>query len=287
MSELRGAESESQTGDERGLARLGVAADLDPDALDAPLGTRILGRAFQVWREVSSTNDLALKAAAVRANAGLVIVADSQSAGRGQRGRDWRTPRGSAVLLSVVMFPESPLDRPESLVTVTAVAVARALAPHVDTPPQIKWPNDLYLGNRKVGGILVERSVGTVVGIGLNMHAAPPDDAETHATCVAAHTRAVPTRTRVIQDLIRSLDDVCVEACDGGLPRLIAEWKRSVLWLGEHVRVETTGGHVDGTLVDLDPTTGLTLRTALGGVTFLPGGSVLRLRRGENPDSLP
>ncbi len=279
--------AENRHESEPGSARLGVAADLDPDALDAPLGTRVLGRAFQVWREVASTNDLALKAATVRANSGLVIVADSQSAGRGQRGRDWRTPRGSAVLLSVVLFPEPPLDRPESLVTVTAVAVARALAPFVDSSPQIKWPNDLYLGDRKVGGILVERNIGTVVGIGLNMHAAPPDDAETRATCVAAHTRSVPSRTRVIQDLVRSLDNVCIEACDGGLPRLIAEWKRSVLWLGEHVRVETTGGTVEGTLVDLDPTTGLTLRTALGGVTFLPGGSVLRLRCGENRAAAP
>ncbi len=172
MSELRGAESESQR-ETNGVWPGWGSGRPGSRRARRPLGNAGLGRAFQVWREVSSTNDLALKAAAVRANAGLVIVADSQSAGRGQRGRDWRTPRGSAVLLSVVMFPEPPLDRPESLVTVTAVAVARALAPHVDTPPQIKWPNDLYLGNRKVGGILVERSVGTVVGIGLNMHAAP------------------------------------------------------------------------------------------------------------------
>lgn len=287
MSGHRGEVEKNRSDPGPGLSLLGVAGDLDPDALDAPLGTRVLGRAFQVWREVSSTNDLALKAATVRANAGLVIVADSQSAGRGQRGRDWRTPRGSAVLLSVVMFPEPPLDRPESLVTVTAIAVARALAPFVDSPPQIKWPNDLYLGDRKVGGILVERNVGTVVGIGLNMHAAPPDDAETRATCVAAHTSSVPTRTSVIQNVVRSLDTVCVEACDGGLSRLIAEWKRSVLWLGEHVRAETTDGAVEGTLVDLDPTTGLTLRTSLGGVTFLTGGSVLRLRCVKNPTVAP
>lgn len=256
---------------------LGVAPDLDPDALEAPLGTQVLGRAFQVWSAISSTNDLALKAATVRANEGLVIVADRQSAGRGQRGRGWVAPSGSAVLMSVVLFPEPPLDRPEALVTVTAVAVARALAPFVRIAPQIKWPNDLYLSDRKVGGILVERNLGTVIGIGLNVHSNPPDDARTRATCLAAHTSQTPNRTLLIRAIVRALDDVCSEAFASGLPRLIAEWKRNVVWLGEQVLVESADGVIEGTLVDLDPTAGLTLRTARG-VVFLPGGSVLGMR---------
>jgi BirA family transcriptional regulator, biotin operon repressor / biotin---[acetyl-CoA-carboxylase] ligase len=264
--------------DEVRVTPVGVAPDLDPDALEAPLETTVLGRAFQVWQSVSSTNDLALKAATVRANEGLVIVADAQSAGRGQRGRGWVAPRGSAVLMSVVLFPKPPLDQPEALVTVTAVAVARALAPFVDIAPQIKWPNDLYLADRKVGGILVERNVGTVIGIGLNVHAAPPDDAETRATSLAAHALETPNRASLIRAILIALERACAEALAGELPRLIAEWKRRVVWLGEQVRVESTQGVLEGTLVDLDPTAGLTLRTAEEGVTFLPAGGVLRMR---------
>lgn len=136
------------------------------------------------YEEVTSTLDVAHELAENGATAGTFIVADAQSAGRGRLGRTWRSEKGAGLWLTLI-------DRPEtsSALEVLSLRVGLALAPvldaYADSPVRLKWPNDLYLGDRKLGGILIEarwregQPEWVAIGVGINLR---PPTTEARAT---------------------------------------------------------------------------------------------------------
>jgi BirA family biotin operon repressor/biotin-[acetyl-CoA-carboxylase] ligase len=220
------------------------------------LDTRRLGRQVLVYERVASTNDVALAAG----GEGVVVLADEQSAGRGQYGRSWLAPPRSSVLLSVVLTPPPPLRRPAVLTAWAAVAVCAVVEDVVGTPPRIKWPNDVLLEGRKVCGILIEqeqsgtRPPATVAGIGLNV-------AQSAADLLAAglpdaislcQSTVRPLRTHsVARQLIRQLDDDYDRLCCGDLALLEERWRRHLGLLGRTVRADCRGGTYCGRLLEL------------------------------------
>lgn len=122
----------------------------------------------ETWARVGSTNDRALALAVAGAAPGTTVVADEQTAGRGRRGAAWRSAPGCGLWMSVVLEPTAGDPRLPLLVGVACAEGIEAVADDVEV--EVKWPNDLLIGARKVGGILVERVSGTVVvGIGINV----------------------------------------------------------------------------------------------------------------------
>jgi BirA family biotin operon repressor/biotin-[acetyl-CoA-carboxylase] ligase len=165
--------------------------DFPPPAaerLAAGLTTRWLGRAYEWIASCGSTNDLAGERARAGAPAGLVIAADSQSAGRGRLGRSWHSPPGANLYVSVLLRPSRPPAEIPPLTLLVGGALARALSAQ-GFAPRLKWPNDVELVDepsgrrRKVAGILTEmasagdRALHVVVGVGLNVNGAafPPE----------------------------------------------------------------------------------------------------------------
>ena len=133
------------------------------------LATRRLGRRVLVFDQVDSTNSLCASFAEDRPNEGLVILADCQTAGRGQHGRSWTCEPGVGVLMSSAALPASGIRRPVILAAWAANAVCETVWMVTGRDAQIKWPNDVLMAGRKVCGILIEQAAGTVVGIGLNV----------------------------------------------------------------------------------------------------------------------
>ena len=265
---------------DRGVAYLGPAPRLCPDQIEWDLGTGRIGRRIAVWRRVASTNDLAARAAGSTANDGLVILAEEQTAGRGRRGRSWGAPAGSAILMSVLIFPPGPLDDPGWLTAWGAVAVAEVVEAWSGLPARIKWPNDVRVGGRKVAGILVERGAGAVVGIGLNGTAGKGDfpiELKDSATSLALLRPDLPPldRSELARSLIRRLDALLAEGVEGGPGALNDAWRGRLERLGEAVRVETTAGMLRGRLVDAHLLQGLTLDLDDGTPRRLPGAEVL------------
>lgn len=127
--------------------------------------------------EVTSTLDVAHDLAAKGADAGTLIVADTQTAGRGRMGRSWRSEKGAGAWLTLIERP-----RDASALDVLSLRVGLALAPALDefsvAPIQLKWPNDLYVNNRKLAGILIEarwrEGVPEWVAIGIGINLRPP-----------------------------------------------------------------------------------------------------------------
>src|SRR5690606_6885391 len=139
-----------------------------------------------LFEEVGSTNDEALKAVATRAPSGSVWLARSQSSGRGRRGNSWRAAPGESLLVSCLVRYGGPFERLFGLSLVVGLAVREVVEsklPSWGVGARIKWPNDVFVGGKKVAGVLVETraaqsgEIGIVVGVGLNLATEhfPPD----------------------------------------------------------------------------------------------------------------
>jgi BirA family transcriptional regulator, biotin operon repressor / biotin---[acetyl-CoA-carboxylase] ligase len=138
---------------------------------------------------------------------GAVVVADYQSEGRGRRGRSWEAPRGTSLLFSIALEPDVPVERLPELSLVAGQVVAAALAELVGVSPEIKLPNDVLVGGRKVAGILAEASEGRVVlGIGVNVH---QDETQVlpGATSLAIEAGRGVDRAELLAEILARLED--------------------------------------------------------------------------------
>ena len=173
--------------------------DFHTAAAEFPEPFRLLVR-----ESVESTNDEVRSLAQAEAADGLIVLAESQSAGRGRRGATWFSPTGESLAFSILIRPEEP----KSLWPRLALAAGLAVAEAVETfGPQagIKWPNDVWIGHRKAAGILVEAgSDFAVVGIGMNVNTTcfPPEVADI-ATSLRLETSQAFSRADVLGAIIR------------------------------------------------------------------------------------
>ena len=189
-------------------------------------------------RSVTSTQDVARDMPI-----GSIVVADHQSAGRGRMGRRWEAPPGTALLVSFVL-PQSPL-----LSLAAGVAAAQASGPEV----RLKWPNDLLLDGRKLGGILVEATAGMAIcGIGINLTAAPPGAARLD---------------RPRDGLLDSLRQEMAIWTSAPSDRVLERWRELSATLGRRVRVDVSGRVTEGIAEDVGPSGEL----VVDGVSFVAG----------------
>jgi BirA family transcriptional regulator, biotin operon repressor / biotin---[acetyl-CoA-carboxylase] ligase len=146
-------------------------ASLAPEFVE-PLLTGRFGRPYLYVERCASTQRLF----ADGMPEGAVAVAEEQTAGRGRLGRGWSAPPGTSILVSIVLQPRVPLPQLPELSLVAGEAVAAAVAEAVGVEPEVKFPNDVLLGGRKVAGILAEAADGRVVlGIGVNVNQRPDE----------------------------------------------------------------------------------------------------------------
>ena len=164
-----------------GVSHRGYKLEEEPCRLSIPLVTSmtrqtLFGRALRYYDEIESTNAEAKSLAADGAPEGTVVIAECQTAGRGRLGRRWVSPAGKGLLFSVILRPALPMSDAHLLTLVAATAAAEAIEGHTGVAVRIKWPNDLYVDDRKLGGILTEVSGEqdeidwVIVGIGVNVN---------------------------------------------------------------------------------------------------------------------
>jgi len=235
------------------------------------------------FETVTSTNDLAIRMAEEGSPEGAVVVADEQVSGRGRRGRQWVSPPGSGVYLSIVLRPSVPSSRFWQLAFVASLAVTEAIRSSARIEPQIKWPNDVLLSGRKVSGILIEsgRSPSSpdpavVVGIGINVNTAefPPELAET-ATSLEIEKGEPVSRSAVERMLLDSFRARYEQYLAEGFRPILNEWKGYDCTVGREVEVRTAEGIVKGTAVEVTALGSLKVRTRDGSLKEVTAGEVL------------
>lgn len=217
--------------------------------------TRHIGKHVAVYSTLSSTNTVAAEWL-VRSPEnwdGWAILAEEQTAGRGQYHRTWQAPPRKALLLSTILQPPAELARPSLLTAWVAVAVADAIQKLTKQDTVIKWPNDLLLQGRKVCGILIERhGSAAIAGIGLNLNQQAEDWANLklpHAISLYQATHRNITIRQAAEQVLSSLDDYYSELLNGQIEPLAHQWCRRLGLLGRPVQVELVDGiHVAGEL---------------------------------------
>jgi BirA family biotin operon repressor/biotin-[acetyl-CoA-carboxylase] ligase len=259
----------------------GPADALSAEEILARLGTAYIGRHLERYTEIDSTNTRAVALARAGAPEGTLVLAERQTAGRGRLGRRWHAPPGSALLMSLLLRPPLPPTRAQWATMVCAVAAAEAVEATAGLEVGIKWPNDLVVQGRKLGGVLTElgaRDANTldyvVVGLGLNVNLDPAAllEAITPATSLAAELgRPISRLDLLLAWLIR------VEAHYGRLrvgvsPR--EAWRRRLATLGQPVQVGSAEEVVAGVAEDVDEDGALLVRTAGGALRRMLAGDV-------------
>jgi BirA family biotin operon repressor/biotin-[acetyl-CoA-carboxylase] ligase len=212
------------------------------------LGNRVL-----VFDELDSTNTCAARLAENEPRP-LFVLADRQSAGRGQHGRTWQCPAHAGVLMSVLLFPPPEMRRPAVLTAWAAVSVAEVVRHFTGQRARIKWPNDVLIQGRKVCGILIEQGRGTVVGIGLNVRQTPEDFAHLGLPDATALLHWMPANVHndtVALTLAQRLDEEYGRLLAGDLATLEAAWRERVGLVGQPVVAEAAPQTVRGRLLAL------------------------------------
>jgi BirA family biotin operon repressor/biotin-[acetyl-CoA-carboxylase] ligase len=240
----------------------------------ARAGSR-LGRHVIYEASVASTNLLARALLRQGAADGTVVVTDDQMRGRGRLGREWIAVPCSGLTFSVCLRPPAA-RRLHALSPAAALAVHDVVHDVVDERCTLKWPNDVLVDGAKVCGILIELDeMGdhqtAVVGIGLNVNAAPP---LASATCLAACTGAPLAREPLLMRLLATLEQY-VHAAEGTPDAVIRQWHDRLDTLGRQVRVQSTTGMVEGVAVDVDAEGALLVRTHDGTTSAVHAGDIV------------
>lgn len=212
--------------------------------------TAHVGRRVLLFDELPSTNDTV-----AGQEPGTVVVADHQTAGRGQYGRTWVARPGTSLLMSVCLHPPDDLRRPVLLTAWAAVGVADAVQELTGRRAVIKWPNDLLVDGKKGCGILIEQRATTVVGIGLNLNQSADDFTAAglpDATSLAMLTGHPIDQRIALTAVVRHLDGLYGRILAGERAVFETNWKARMGLLGRHVVAELSDGRtVTGRLADL------------------------------------
>jgi BirA family biotin operon repressor/biotin-[acetyl-CoA-carboxylase] ligase len=213
---------------------------------------------------VESTNDEVRELARAGAPEGLVVLAERQTAGRGRRGAAWFSPFGQALTFSVLLRPAQPKALWPRLALATGLAVAEALET-LGVQPGIKWPNDVWIGKRKVAGILVEAgSDFAVIGIGLNVNNTEfPNEVVEIATSLRIETTQEISRSEVLSAIIRRLSARSRQIGTDFSEVVSAVQERCVL-TGQQISLTTANGPMIGSAEGIAPGGELLIRTKSG-----------------------
>lgn len=232
------------------------------------------------WRierheSLSSTNDRAIAAAEAGAAPGLIVLAAEQTAGRGRAGRAWASPRGN--LFCSVLLPARAVPPGGAASLLAGLAAHDALAQHVPAPHRLllKWPNDLMVGEAKLGGVLVEAGKTAsgapwlVAGIGANLAQVPEGLGRPVTSLAALGAGASPER--VAAALAEAFTARLAGFASFGMPWLINAWRARALPEGTPISVRSTAGLVAGRFAGLDGDGALLLATDRGVCRIVAG----------------
>jgi BirA family biotin operon repressor/biotin-[acetyl-CoA-carboxylase] ligase len=254
------------------------------DDLLARLGvTRVVGRDIRVFQQTASTNDIVERLARDGVREGAVVLAESQTRGRGRLGRKWVSPPGRGLWCSVLLRPRLAPLQATRLTILAAVALARAVRATTRLEPEIKWPNDLLLRGRKVAGILTEMHAEleqvrhVILGLGVNVNLETgdfPADLQSLATSLKLESGAPVDRAALLVVLLRELDDAYTRLVEGRFDELASEWAERCGTLGRNVCIRTGTREIRGCAESLDDAGALLIRTEHGHLERVIGGEV-------------
>ena len=267
-----------------------------PESLSPPLSPALIEEGIRggIWEKlffyesVDSTNERGLALAASELpDQGAVLISESQTSGRGRRGRSWISPARRNIYLSAIFAPAVRPGDAAFLTLLAAVSGAAALRRTTGLEVTIKWPNDLMVKGRKIGGILSELRSGAggtgrpVIGIGINVNSVIgdfPDGLRDVATSVRMETGDMASRDAIIIEVLRQMEAWHGRLKEEGRSAVLTEWKRLSSTLGKQIRVNLGNEVISGIAEAIDAEGRLIVRPESGGQRRISAGDVTELR---------
>ncbi len=250
--------------------------------------SKVMGAQMEIHERLDSTNTRAKALAATGAPHGYLVIAESQSGGKGRMGRAFFSPGHSGVYITYVLRPRMLAERAVMITSMAAVAVARAIEALAEVDVQIKWVNDLYINGRKVCGILCEASMDfesgqleyAVLGIGVNVARMEfPEELRDIATSIGNECVGQISRSRLIAEISDQLEALYAQLDTG---EFMAESRSRSIVIGREVTVMRGNERFEARVLDIDDLGRLVIRTDAG-VSRVGSGEVsLKLKRGED-----
>jgi BirA family biotin operon repressor/biotin-[acetyl-CoA-carboxylase] ligase len=285
IEELRRVGYDIEAGPHFGYKLVSAPDALHADDLLARLGkTKIIGCDIQVFEQTTSTNDVVEKLARDGVREGAVVFAESQTKGRGRLGRVWLSPTHKGLWFSVLLRPKLRPQEATQLTVISATALRRAIKTVAGLSAEIKWPNDLLLGGKKVAGILTEMSAEVdrvrhaILGIGVDVNQDAdefPAELRKAATSLKLAGGEEISRAELATEILRELDADYVRICGGKFSEVADEWEAACVTIGKNVTVHTGEVKFRGRAEALDDDGALLVRTEHGLLERVIGGDVM------------
>ncbi len=242
---------------------------------------KIIGRDIRVFEQTTSTNDVIEKLARDGVKEGVVVFAESQTKGRGRLGRKWISPERKGLWFSILLRPDLRPQETTQLTVASATALRRAIQSETGLKAEIKWPNDILVGGKKVAGILTELSAEldkvrhVILGIGVDVNLNEfPAELKKIATSLKIEAGEMISRAELATAILRELDTDYAKICSGKFTAVADEWEDRCATIGRNVTVHIGGRKLCGCAESLDDDGALLLRTEHGRLERITGGDV-------------
>lgn len=264
-----------------------AATPLQIDQVREGAEKRRLGKQIHYFVELESTNTYAFKRAQEGGAEGEIVVSEGQTHGKGRMGRHWVSPAYVNLYFSVILRPKFPPACAPQLTLMSAVALAETFQSFVPQTPEIKWPNDIMVGGKKLAGILAESSCESnkilfvIIGMGVNLnypHELMPEGIRKTATSTLILTQKEMDRSAFMRRLIHNLDQCYGELEDNGFAPLARRWESFFHLKGKKVRIEMgspSGQPIWGRAVGIDEDGALLLVDDQGAMIRIVAGEVI------------
>jgi BirA family transcriptional regulator, biotin operon repressor / biotin---[acetyl-CoA-carboxylase] ligase len=270
------------------VPHLGYKLESSPDRIFAleiahGLNTNFIAKKIHYFDYLSSTMNLAMQLGMEAAPHGALVLAESQSKGRGRLGRSWFSPKYKGIYLSLILRPNILPSACPILTLLSAVSICEAVKKVIDLDAQIKWPNDIFINNKKIAGILTELNAEVdkvnfaVIGIGLNVN----NDKKSliaGSTSLKEQKGEWISRILLLQELLRRIESNYSLLEDQGSQSIIDKWRNSSLTLARRVKVYCQNKYIEGQAVDIDRDGGLLIRNDSGIIHKVMSGDVIHCR---------
>lgn len=262
-----------------------------PDRLSASeikrgIRTKTIGKEIRIFDEVGSTNDIAMEMGAKGGENGLVVVAESQSHGKGRMGRTWISPKGVNLYISILLRPGFSPHQASALTMMASVATATAISRTTGLDVEIKWPNDILIGGKKVSGILTEMNAEeerihyVVIGVGVNVNMKKedfPDNLRMPADSLMECTGRRVDRSGLLRALLESMDANFETLKNEGVMSIIPKWRKLCSTLNKRIKVALPEAVITGVAEDVTQEGGLVVTFGEGLKRVIYAGDVTLL----------
>ncbi|MCM8778465.1 MAG: biotin--[acetyl-CoA-carboxylase] ligase [Candidatus Omnitrophica bacterium] len=267
----------------RGYRLLNTPDRLLPEEISWELGTKIMGKNIFSFTTLDSTMDFAYELGLKDFPEGTIVCSETQRKGRGRLGRSWVSPKYKGLYFSILLRPKILPHEASKFTLLSAVAVREAIVELTGLECLIKWPNDLLVNERKVGGILTEMQAETdrvkflIIGIGINVNT-EKRILPSQASSLKEEKGEKISRIELLKESLRRLERYYLLFQGKGFSPIIREGKKYSAVLGHQIKIVSHQKIIEGEAIDLDSEGALLVRRESGFMEKVLAGDVVRVR---------